>query len=174
MSLLLLPSFANAATDYAEAGRLIAEGELNKAQAVLARGKSYYSNQKFDEAVSEFDRYMKHMRPLTTTDTNRAIYIRDLHEISQICFGIKRYDEVRKVLDEILSLSPHDQSAIYNLGIYYYKYEHSRQKAYKSFSKAAEIDPSSYTASKARYAIEFMRANPDSRIEPDLSFIDKE
>lgn len=223
MPLVLPPSFANAATDYAEAERLIAEGELDKAQAILSRGiseddknvaafallgevylkkgdrnkalkylnkaisvnpeypvsylylgKLYYSNQKFDEAVSEFDRYMERMRPLAGTDTNRAIYIKDLHDISQIYFGLKRYEEIRKALDEILGLSPQDQTAIYNMGIYNYVYEHNRSRAYKYFSDAVAIDPASYTAKKAKYAIEFMRANPDSRIVPEFSFIDQE
>ena len=174
MPLLLYPSLADAATDYTEAERLISAGELDKAHAILDRGKFYYSKQKFDEAVSEFDRYMERMRPLATTDATRAVYINDLHDISQICFGLKRYVAGRKFLDEILKLLPEDQTATYNLGIYYYKYERSRSMAYKFFSKAVQIDPASGTAAKAKYAIEFIRANPDPRIEPEFSFIDKE
>jgi hypothetical protein len=36
------------------------------------------------------------------------------------------------------------------------------------------INPDSDTGRAARYAIEFMRNNPDPRIVPDFSFIDQE
>jgi hypothetical protein len=40
--------------------------------------------------------------------------------------------------------------------------------------QAADLAPNSPVAKKAKYIIEFMRANPDSRIVPDMSFINQE
>lgn len=137
-------------------------------------GKLNYSMNKPDEAAAQFDKYIERMRPLAVNDASREAYLEDLHDISQIYFGLKRRGEILKVLNEILGIAPADQTAIYNMGIYNYIYEHDRPKGYKYFLKAIEIDPASYIAGKARYAIEYMRSNPDSRIEPDFSFIDKE
>lgn len=138
----------------------------------LYRGKLYFSMQKFDEVTGEFSLYIENMRPLIISEKNNiGSYIAGLHDISHIYFGLKKYDELREVLDEILKLFPKDQAAMYNLGIYYYIYDRNRPKAYSCFMKTIEIDPAASLAAKARYAIEFMRTNPDSRVEPDLSFM---
>lgn len=143
--------------------------------AYLYRGKLYFSMQKFDEAADEFSLYIENMRPLIiSSPENIDQYIANLHDISQISFELKRYDLLYETLSDILRLSPKDQPATYNMGIYYYIYERDRPKSYSYFTKAVELDPSTQTASKARYAIEFMRSNPDPRVEPDFSFIDKE
>ena len=87
----------------------------------------------------------------------------------------KREDsEKLKWVDEILKLDPKEQEAYYILGVYYYKHEHSRSKAYQSFNKVIELKPDGRLAKYTRYAIEFMRNNPDSRFAPDFSFIDQE
>jgi tetratricopeptide (TPR) repeat protein len=86
--------------------------------------------------------------------------------------NIKRYDEAYSAMSEILQMSPADQTAFYNMGIYFYVYKHDRAQAYKNFSKAAAIDANNGIGRHARYAIEFIRANPDSRVEPDFSFLD--
>lgn len=137
-------------------------------------GRSYFTAQEFDDATNEFARFIQLMKNHSFSRTSKEFYINALHDIVQTCFGVKRYDAAREALDEIVSLEPRDQSALYNLGVYYYQYERNRSRAYQYFSKAIEIDPNSPTARSARYAIEYMRANPDSRIEPDFSFIDKE
>lgn len=155
---------------------------LNKAISIdpkytdsyLYKGKLFFSMQKFDEISSQFDLYMQNMEPLVADDAKRQVYIANLHDVSVIYFGLKRYEELKAVLDRILKLSPDDQAAIYNLGIYYYTYERNRSGAYSSFSKVIAIDPATETAAKARYAIEFMRANPDPRVAPSFSFIDQE
>jgi tetratricopeptide (TPR) repeat protein len=141
----------------------------------LYLGDLYYSMQRFDEAAAAFNRYMQCMEPLVAgNEANIDAYVGDLHHISQIYFGFKRYDDAAKVLDEIIRYSSHDQSALYNYGVYYYIYKRNRSKAYASFSKAIDADPSSSIAAKARYAIEFIRANPDPRMQPDFSFLDRE
>lgn len=138
------------------------------------RGKLFFSMQKFDEAMDDFDLFMKNMPPELKGAEEKDFYISKLYEVSHICFSLKRYPEAKKAIDEILNIDPHDQAAIYNMGIYYYTYERKRPVAYKYFSMAIEISPNTQRAAKARYAIEFMRANPDPRIEPDFDFIDQE
>lgn len=135
-------------------------------------GKAYYIAGDFDGAAEEFDRFTDLVKQLSLEENNKAQYIGMLHDISQICFSIKKYDEFYRALNEILRSSPKDQAAMYNLGIYYYVYDRNRPKAYGYFKKAIEIDPATPSAAKARYAIEFMRTNPDSRVEPDFSFLD--
>ena len=142
--------------------------------AHMYKGKLYFSMQKFDEVGEEFDLFRENMRPLAANDDINQFYIERLHDICTIYFELKKYDKARAILDEILKLSPRDQTAIYNSGIYYYVYERNRSSAYNLFSKAIEIDPATHTAAKARYAIEFIRTNSDPRMEPDFSFIDQE
>jgi cytochrome c-type biogenesis protein CcmH/NrfG len=77
-------------------------------------------------------------------------------------------------LDNMLRLDPKDQGTYYSMGVYYYKFEHSRSKAYQAFKKALDLDPRSSVGKAAFYAIEFMRNNPDSRVAPDFSFINQE
>jgi len=107
-------------------------------------------------------------------EVTKNIYIKDLHYVSEVYFTLKRYDDAKKTIDEVLKLDPKQQDAYYNLGVYYYVYEHNRSMAYKSFTRAAELGPDTETARSSKYAIEFMRTNPDSRFEPDFSFIDQE
>ncbi|MCX5677847.1 MAG: tetratricopeptide repeat protein [Candidatus Omnitrophica bacterium] len=142
--------------------------------AYMYKGKVYFSMQKFEEVGEEFDLFRENMRPLAANDDIKQFYIESLHDICAIYFELKKYERARAILDEILKLSPKDQVAIYNSGIYYYVYERNRSSAYNLFSKAIEIDPTTHTAAKAKYAIEFMRANSDPRMEPDFSFIDQE
>ncbi len=138
------------------------------------KGKLYYSMQRFEDIPGEFSIFMEKIKPGMTESKEMEIYISYLHEIAYIYFEIKNYDEALNVLNKILTISPKDQTAMYNLGLYYYRYERNRQRAYSSFMKTIEVDPTSGIAKKARYAIEFIRTNPDARIEADFSFIDKE
>lgn len=138
------------------------------------RGKTLFLMQKLDEAAEDFNLFMKKMRPLVKSSEEKSFYIARLHEISHIYFSFKRYEEAKKVIDEVLSIDPNDQTATYNTGIYYYVYERNRPTAYQYFSRAAQINANTRTAGRARYAIEFMRTNPDPRIEPDFDFLDRE
>ena len=148
--------------------------EPSYSAAYFYLGKAYYADGDFDRAAEEFGRFTDIMKMLPLNEDDKLQYVEKLHDISQICMTIKRYDGAYKALADILRLSPNDQVAVYNLGVYYYIYEHSRSLTYQSFLKAIKIDPNTDTARRAQYAIEFIRNNPDSRIEPDFSFLDKE
>lgn len=143
-------------------------------EAYLYKGKTLFAMQKFDEMSAQFDMYVCRTDQNLNDGTTKRIYISNLHEICGIYFGLKMRENIKRVLDVILKLSPNDQAAIYNLGIYYYEYERDRSAAYGSFKKVIEADPDSMIASKAKYAIEFMRENPDPRVAPNFSFLDEE
>lgn len=140
----------------------------------MYKGRVYFAMQRFDEVPAEFALFMANMKPLINDVETKDFYISSLHDISMIYFELKKYDELKSVVDEILRLSPKDQTALYNLGVYYYVYDRNRSSAYRYFSRAIDVDDSTPTAAKAKYAIEFMRINPDSRVSPDFSFIDQE
>jgi tetratricopeptide (TPR) repeat protein len=149
------------------------EPELPQAHFFL--GRLYFMMQKEDDAVDEFKSFMQKMKaPQKIMAMDAKGYIQCLNTIADICSELKRYDMMKDAITEVIALDPKDQSAYYNLGVYYYNAEHNRPKAYQNFKKAADLDPNTSIGKKAKYAIEFMRNNPDSRIAPDLSFIDQE
>ena len=144
-------------------------------QAHFLLGRSYFMMQKEDEAVAEFGLFMDTMNaypPVNAEDVKW--YIQCLHYISNTCSELKRYDGMKSAINDIIAIDPKNQSAYYNFGVYYYNAEHDRPKAYQKFKKALDLDPNTSTGKRAKYAIEFMRNNPDSRVAPDLSFIDQE
>lgn len=191
---LLKGQFAKEAKDPREMIRLGIEyqdsGDKNKAlrlfknavkidpdypQAHFFLGRLYVAMQKEDGAMEEFALFMEKMRNVRMTEeADNKAYIQCLHYISGICGDLKRYDEMKSAISEIIARDPKDQGAYYNLGVYYYNAEHDRPKAYQNFKKAADLDPNTSTGKGAKYAIEFMRNNPDSRVAPDLSFIEQE
>ncbi len=171
-------------------GRLYQEaGDSKKAAQVLKKavkidpaypsahfflGRNYYKAMKDDEAVSEFAVFMEKMDEFSgLSREDREFYVHALDEINEIYFNLKMYEEFRAVNQRILKMLPNDQTATYNMGVYYYIHDHNGSKAYQFFKKAVDLAPDSNFAKKARYAIEFMRANPDSRMAPDFDFIDK-
>lgn len=138
-------------------------------------GRLYFLMRETEEAVSELKIFKEKMRLLPKMDkSTKKMYIDSLYYLSEVYFTLKRYEEARRELEEIIKIDPQEQNAYYNMGVYYYVYEHSRSGAYRSFMKAIDIDPASHVAKSSKYAIEFMRNNPDSRVIPDFSFIDKE
>lgn len=143
--------------------------------AHLYLGRLHYIMRKPEEAISELNIFKEKMSLLPKMDDDtKKMYISSLHYTSEVCFTLERYEEVLKQLEEILKLDPKEQDAYYNLGVYYYRHEHNRPKAYQSFKKAIDLDSTTDVAKNSKYAIEFMRSNPDSRVAPDLSFINKE
>lgn len=168
---------------YQEAGDLKRGAQfLNKAikidpdypPAHFFLGKNYYKAMKDDEAASEFAVFMARMGELPALiKEEQAFYVHALDEISEIYFNLKMYEEFYAVNQQILKMLPDDQTATYNMGVYYYVYDHNGSKAYQFFKKAFDLAADSSLAKKTRYAIEFMRANPDSRMAPDFDFIDK-
>jgi tetratricopeptide (TPR) repeat protein len=143
--------------------------------AHLFLGRFYYLSRKPDEAASEFKTFKVKMRLLPKMDDEtKKIYVNNLHYLSEVYFSMKEYGEAKRQIDEALKVEPKDQTALYNLGVYYYVAEHNRAGAYNSFKKVIDIDSTADTAASARYAIEFIRNNPDSRFAPDFSFLRKE
>jgi len=138
-------------------------------------GRLYFLMQKNEEAIAELLMFKEKMRLLPRMDkVTKQMYLDGLYYLSEVYFTLKRYEDARKETEEIIRLDPRQQNAYYNMGIYYYVYKHSRSDAYRSFMKAIDIDSASDVAKSSKYAIEFIRNNPDSRIAPDFSFIDRE
>ena len=137
-------------------------------------GKLYFAMQDFDNSAAQFSLFMEKMRPLLTDEDIKQYYVDNLHDVALMYFGLKRYAELYAVLGEILKIFPKDTTALYNLGLYYYYSEHNRSKAYSYLKSVIDIDPDGRLVPKARYAMEFVRANPDPRFAPDDSFIDQE
>lgn len=136
-------------------------------------GKNYYKEMKDGEAASEFTVFIEKMDSIPDLDEDdQVFYVHALGEISEIYFNLKMYEEFYGVNQRILKMLPDDQVSIYNMGVYHYSYDHNGPKAYQYFKKTIDLAPDSGLAKKARYAIEFMRANPDSRMAPDFDFID--
>ena len=151
------------------------KADSDNPQAHFFLGKLYFMMQKEDDAVGEFTSFMEKMKdPQQAMSMDTKGYIQCLNAIVDICSNLKRYGVMKDAIEKVISLDPKDQSAYYNLGVYYYNGEYNRPKAYQNFKKAADLDPNASTGKKAKYAIEFMRNNPDSRVAPDLSFIDQE
>lgn len=136
-------------------------------------GKTYFTMQKESEATEEFMSFMDNMKDASQAMDVNA-YIGYLNAIANMCDDMKQYGVMKRSIEKVLALDPKDQSAYYNLGVYYYQAERNRPEAYRNFKKSADLDVNTRIGKKAKYAIEFMRNNPDSRVEPDLSFIDQE
>lgn len=137
-------------------------------------GRLYFQMQKFENITSEFDIFRAKTRSFSELDdTEKNVYIKKLYYIGDVYFNLKKYPNMKLIVDEILKINPNDQYGYYNLGVYYYMYKRSRSKAYEIFQKVIDINPHSEAARDARYAIEFMRNNPDPRLTPDFSFIDR-
>jgi len=152
-----------------------ARTEPDRPQAHFFLGRLYFLMQKGEDAVGELTVFMEKMDdPENAVLMEKEAYINCLHNVNDICSSLKSYAAAKDALDRIIALDPKDQRAYHNLGVYYYNAEHDRSKAYQNFKKAADLDPNTSIAKSAKYAIEFMRNNPDSRVAPDLSFIDQE
>lgn len=143
--------------------------------AHLFLGRLFFLMQKYEKAVSELKAFKEKMNLLPKMDAQtQKRHINCLYYLSEVYFTLKRYEDAKKETDQILKMDPNEQDAYYNLGVYYYIHEHSRSKAYNSFKKAVDLDPTTDAAKRATYAIEFIRNNPDSRFVPDFSFIDNQ
>lgn len=143
--------------------------------AHLYLGRLYYIQRKSEDGIKEFNVYKSKMKSLPKMDADtRKTYINSLYYLVEVYSTLERYVDVKRQIDEIMELDPKAQDAFYCLGIYYYVFEHNRLKTYQALKKAVELDPKSESAKRAEYAIEYIRTNPDSRLAPDFSFIDRE
>jgi tetratricopeptide (TPR) repeat protein len=142
--------------------------------AHLLIGRLYYTMKKTKEAITELELFKEKMKLLPSMDKDtKQMYIDSLYYLGKVYYEAKKYADFKKAIDEIIALDEKEQDAYFELGIYYYLYEHSRPKAYEAFKKVIEIDPETPIARRAELAIDFIRANPDSRFAPDLSFPDR-
>jgi len=143
--------------------------------AHLYLGRLHFLMRDYDGAVTEFSLFKEKIKMLPNMDDEtKKMYIDDLYYLADAFFTLEKYKEGKEQLDDVLKLDPKQQDAYHDLGVYYYVYKHDRPKAYKYFMKSIEIDPTTQTAKSSKYNIEFMRSNPDSRVIPDFSFIDRE
>lgn len=143
--------------------------------AHLYLGRLYFLMRRFDEAISELVLFKEKINRLPKMDEEtKKMYVGDLYYLSEVYFTLERYEDARKELEEILKLDPNQQAAYHDMGVYYYVHERNRSKAYQHFKKSIELDPSTETAKRCEYNIEFMRNNPDPRMTPDFSFIEQE
>lgn len=169
----------------------MAEGNKKKALQFLRRsikinpdyplshfllGRLYFLMQEEEGAVEEFNLFRLKSSPFSGMMGNeeKELHLARLQYICEAYFYMKLSGEYKNVIDEMLAIDPKNQTAVYNLGVYYYVFEHSRSRAYESFKRAEELDPKTYMGKKANYAIDYIRNNPDSRVAPDFSFIDRE
>ncbi len=106
----------------------------------LFLGRLYFLMQKTDEAVRELELFREKTKLAGTMDARaKKLYINDLQYISDIHFMLKNYDKAKEAIDEILALDASNQTACYNLGVYYYTHEHSRSRAYQYFMKSISL-----------------------------------
>lgn len=141
----------------------------------LYLGRLYFVMRDYNKALSELSLFKDKMNKLPKIEGDiKKTYIDGLYYISEVYFTLGRFMDAKGQVEEILKLDPKEQDAYYSLGVYFYKREYNRAKAYQYFTKVIDLDPATSTAKHARYAIEFMRANPDPRISPDFSFIERE
>lgn len=138
----------------------------------LFLGRLYFLMQRYNDAVNELDAFRQKSKLAGEMDAqSKSGYIANLHYAGDIYFTLRQYGKAKEAIDEALRLDPSNQMALYNLGVYYYACEHSRSGAYSSFTRAIAVDGSSDIAKKARFAVDFIRENPDSRIAPNISFL---
>ncbi|MFA6609613.1 MAG: tetratricopeptide repeat protein [Candidatus Omnitrophota bacterium] len=138
-------------------------------------GKIYFSLSDFDKAREEFSAFRQMAMLLSAEDEeSRTFYVDALYSIAESYYMLKEYEDYKGVIDEILQHDPKDATAHYNLGVYFYVAKHDRPKAYNEFVRAIEFGGASDISEKSKYAVEFMRNNPDPRVEPDFSFLGHE
>jgi|GEM_PF-1193242 len=135
-------------------------------------GKAYVFERKPEKGLVELEVFEEKMDLLSEINEDTMdFYVEALQYTCYIFSTVKRYDEVIEKSKKIVKLRPNNQKAHYNLAVCYYKYGYSRSRAYNELQKVIEIDPVSRMGDMAKYFIDYMRRNSDSRIIGDFSFI---
>ena len=143
--------------------------------AHLFLGKAYFFERKPEKGIKEFEVFKEKMELVPEMDEETTgIYVQNLHYICYMYYTQRRYAEAMSECNKILKLRPEDQRAHYNLAVCFYVYKHNRSKAYSRLQEIIEIDPDTAVADQARYYIDYIRRNPDSRVASDFSFLDAE
>ncbi|MDP8298845.1 MAG: tetratricopeptide repeat protein [Candidatus Tantalella remota] len=155
--------------------RKVAKRAPDYPPAHLFLGKAYIFERKPEKAIAQFEIFKEKMALLPKMDEDAVdFYASALHYISYIYFTMKKYDDVITECKKIIELKPDDQRAYYNLAVCYYVKYNSRSKAYAQLQKVIELDPTDRISDQAKYYIDYMRRNPDSRIIGDFTFLREE
>lgn len=143
--------------------------------ARLWMGKSYFFEQKFEKGIEEFFIFKEKMRTLPKMDKDTIdFYVSSLHYLCYMYSTVKQHDKALEECREILKIKPEDQIAHYNMAVSYYIYYHNRYQAYSELQKVIDIDSNTRLADMAKYYIDYMRKNLDSRVMSDFSFFYEE
>jgi len=135
-------------------------------------GKAYFFEKKPKKGIVEFGIFEEKMDMLSVMDEETLdLYSSFLHDICYIYSTQKLYNEALAVCRKITKLMPDDQKAHYNTAVCYYVSYRNRSRAYSELRRVIEIDPNTRIADMARYYIDYMRRNPDSRIIGDFGFL---
>jgi tetratricopeptide (TPR) repeat protein len=143
--------------------------------AHLYLGKAYFFERKPEKGHAEFNIFKEKMEllPKADDDTDK-FYISALSYIGYMYATARQYKEAMEEYKKILEIDPDHQDAHYNLALCYYVYKHNRPKAYAELQKVLEVDPDTEAAKRAKYFIDYIRRNPDSRVLADFSFVYEE
>jgi len=137
-------------------------------------GKAYILEKKPKKGFAEFDVFQEKMNALVEMDEDlKDYYIYCLHYICYVYATQKHYKEAMKICKKIIRLDPDNQRAHYNLAVCYYIYKHNRSRAYTELTKVIEIDKATRMADRAKFYIDYMRRNPDSRTMSDFTFLEE-
>ncbi len=143
--------------------------------AHLFLGKAYFFEKKPEKGIEEFNAFKEKMDLLPEMDENTIdFYVSGLHQICYIYSTQKLYKEVLAECRKITGLRPDDQKAHYNMAVCYYVNYHNRSRAYNELQRVIKIDPHTRIADMAKYYIDYIRRNPDSRIIGDFGFLEEE
>jgi len=137
-------------------------------------GKAYFFEKKPAKGVEYFGIFEGKMdRFLEDNPGYLDYYVHCLKEMNILYLAFNRYDDAVKRYKKMLRLKPDDPGAHYNLAVCYYKYYHNRPSAYRELQKVIETDKNTGLSDRARFFIEYMRNNPDSRYMEDFGFIEE-
>ena len=137
-------------------------------------GKAYFLESKADKALTYLDQFEKKMDAISgRTKEMNAFYVDKLHYLVYVNSVFKDYTRIVRLCRKILKIDPEDQEAHYDMAVCYYVHYHKKAMAFVEFDKVIQIDPDSRVADMARYAIDYIRRNPNSREIEDFSFLDE-
>lgn len=143
--------------------------------AYLMLGKAYVFERKYEKGIEQLNIFKEKMELLPEmNEETKEFYISALHYMTYIYSIMKMYKEMAVECKKILELDPEDQKAHYNLAVCYYVYYNNRPKTYSELRKIIEIDENTPVAEMAKFYIDFIRRNPNSRMSGDFTFINEE
>jgi len=134
-------------------------------------GRAYFLERKYEKALMYFEKYKEKMDVLPKMDDETVdFYINGLEYISYVYTTMKEYTAAIIECEKIIKLNPDYQRGYFNLAVCYYQI-HNRSKTHYYLKRTVNMDPSSKIGERAKFFIDFLRRNPDSRVTSDFSFI---